>query len=222
MSLEFHARLSSFQDFTSSARVPDCPAFLHVPAHHALLSPRRLPHILGLHHVAMCIVFLCCTLLQFLDSHTADKPTVDGEVVRLYGGLGKSMFTLYLSISGGVDWHELLDPLLAFSGWFRIFFILFVSFMHFGMLNILSAIFVSFVATFVDEHHQEEVRDRCEADSAVIEELRQILSRENSRQDGRITLRRLQQILKIQCTKHLNALGLDLSSKSAILFLFVF
>jgi len=150
-------------------------------------------------------------LLELLDLCVATKPTIDVEVVRLYGGLGNSIFTLFLSICGGADWHELLDPLLAISGWFRVFFMLFVGFMHFGMLNILSAIFVSFVTTFANRHQQETLRSTWEADSAVIEELRQILSKENSRQDGKISFNRLKRILEDKGLVHLNKVGLDLA-----------
>jgi len=151
-------------------------------------------------------------LQQLLEFYVKNQPTLDVEVVRLYGGLGNSIFTLYLSISGGADWHELLDPLLAISGSFQAFFMFFAGFMHFGMLNILSAIFVSFVTTFVNRLQQERVHDMWAADSAVIEELRQIMSKENSREDGRISRKRLKQILETRGEMHLNKVGLDVSA----------
>jgi len=151
-------------------------------------------------------------LLQLLDVSIAATQTIDVEIVHLYGSLGDSIFTLFMSLSGGLDWRECLNPLLAISGWFRLFFALFVGFMHFGMLNVFSAIFVYFVTRFVNQHHEEDIRDTWEADSAVIEELEQILTTENSRHDGRITFKRLKQILNDKGITHLKKIGLDVAT----------
>merc|ERR1712183_703869 len=96
------------------------------------------------------------------------------------------------------------------------FFVMFVGFMHFGVLNIFSAVFVSFVTMFVKRHQEESLRAEWEKDSAVIEELRQILTAGNSRDDGRITLKRLMDILENQGSTHLNKTGLDMSAVAGV------
>jgi len=149
-------------------------------------------------------------LLQMLDVFISAKPTA--EIVDHYGSLGNAIFTLYLSVTGGLDWQKALEPLLVISGWFRLFFIMFVGFMHFGMFNIYSAIFVAFVTTFVKQHHQESLHNSWSKDSAVIEELRQIMTTENARDDDRITFKRLTRILQDKGITHLKKVGLDINA----------
>merc|ERR1712187_1048895 len=60
-----------------------------------------------------------------------------------YGNLVSSCVTLIASISGGLDWIEASWPLLQINPVYLILYMVFVMFCVFGLMNILTGIFVA-------------------------------------------------------------------------------
>lgn len=87
-------------------------------------------------------------LTQLVNDHkmlmgTEHMEAHEEEILELYGTLHKSMLSLYMVISEGIHWSELSDPLAEnVSPWMNIVFVLFVGFMIFAMMNIITANFV--------------------------------------------------------------------------------
>jgi len=93
----------------------------------------------------MCMFLFGIFLLDGARDHVRSLSADDEDLdffAKYYGGVPQILFTLILSISGGMDWYDLLEPLLAASVLYAIPFTLFVLFVMFGMLNILVGIFV--------------------------------------------------------------------------------
>jgi len=60
-----------------------------------------------------------------------------------YGTLEKSMLTLYQTISDGVHWGEIMEPLAEHcSPWLALAFVLYMAFVLFAMMNTVTAFFV--------------------------------------------------------------------------------
>jgi len=66
----------------------------------------------------------------------------DQVLSHYYGGLFKSMATLYMSISGGIDWENAALPLSKLSRVYSVVFYCYLTFSIFAMLNVVSAIFI--------------------------------------------------------------------------------
>eukprot|EP00930_Biecheleria_cincta_P001269 TRINITY_DN10240_c0_g1_i1.p1 TRINITY_DN10240_c0_g1~~TRINITY_DN10240_c0_g1_i1.p1 ORF type:complete len:585 (+),score=121.02 TRINITY_DN10240_c0_g1_i1:104-1858(+) len=87
-------------------------------------------------------------LTQVVNEHKMAKGLEHMEqneetVLELYGNLQASMISLYMIISEGIHWGELCDPLAEnISPMMRIVFVVFVGFMLFAMMNIITACFV--------------------------------------------------------------------------------
>jgi len=63
-------------------------------------------------------------------------------LLKHYGGLGDSAVTLFMSITGGISWVEVVDPLWE-TGWaFVALFLVYVFFCVFSVLNIVTGVFV--------------------------------------------------------------------------------
>lgn len=70
-----------------------------------------------------------------------------------YGSLSETMFTLMMAVTGGQPWEALLDPLYGVSDMMIPIFVTYIVISMFGVLNIVSAVFV--------EHARElKTRDR--------------------------------------------------------------
>lgn len=65
------------------------------------------------------------------------------EVLEFYGSLDQTMISLYMIISEGMHWYELMEPLKKnISPWMQLVFVIFVGFMIFAMMNVITACFV--------------------------------------------------------------------------------
>lgn len=65
------------------------------------------------------------------------------DLLKWFGSLPKAMLTLFMSITGGADWRDIVEPLdLYVSGVCPYFYAILVSFMQFSVLNVVSAVFV--------------------------------------------------------------------------------
>merc|ERR1719326_2539993 len=65
------------------------------------------------------------------------------ELTRYYGSLARSMLTLFEAISGGVDWDELVVPLIDdISPFCAVLFVMYIAFCTLAMLNVVTGVFV--------------------------------------------------------------------------------
>lgn len=65
------------------------------------------------------------------------------ELTRWYGSVIRSMLSLFQALTGGVDWNDLVVPLIThISPWTGAMFFLFISFAILALMNVVTATFV--------------------------------------------------------------------------------
>lgn len=79
--------------------------------------------------------------LEAEDVQDTSNPDTLEELRLYYGNLGKSIFTLFMTISGGVDWHQVCYPLSEVHWLNTVLFIVFVAFVVFAVLNVVTGVF---------------------------------------------------------------------------------
>jgi len=72
-----------------------------------------------------------------------------GRLADLYGGVYASMVTLFMTITGGIDWHEAWDVLIQVHVFFEPGFIAFIFFMYFAVVNVVVGAVVAAIADVV-------------------------------------------------------------------------
>lgn len=87
-------------------------------------------------------IFFTQGVTEFLkDPVNHDNAEAD-TLLADYGSLINSAYTLFASITGGVSWRDVLNP-LGHTGWlFSMLFILYIFFCIFSVLNIVTGVFV--------------------------------------------------------------------------------
>jgi len=102
---------------------------------------------------AMVMIFLvvycfavcfCQAYSEYLTNET-EEPLPEAMMQELhigYSSLGRSLYSLFQSMTGGRSWGELMQPLMYISSMYTVLFVLFVSLTFFGVLNVVAAIFV--------------------------------------------------------------------------------
>lgn len=92
-------------------------------------------------------VFAVYILYEVSDYFYAVGPEAnDNDSIAIkayYGDVYKAMVTLFMAISGGVDWVDRMSPLLQISDIFGPFFMVYIFFMYFGVLNVVIGAFVA-------------------------------------------------------------------------------
>jgi hypothetical protein len=71
-------------------------------------------------------------------------PEVDSELIFWFGSLGRTMLTLFESITGGISWDCAVRPLIQeISGFMGFAFCFYISFCSFAMMNVVTGVFVN-------------------------------------------------------------------------------
>eukprot|EP00747_Dinoflagellata_sp_TGD_P047601 gnl/TRDRNA2_/TRDRNA2_145100_c0_seq1.p1 gnl/TRDRNA2_/TRDRNA2_145100_c0~~gnl/TRDRNA2_/TRDRNA2_145100_c0_seq1.p1 ORF type:complete len:620 (-),score=84.38 gnl/TRDRNA2_/TRDRNA2_145100_c0_seq1:64-1923(-) len=75
--------------------------------------------------------------------HNLEKQAEQESLDTYYGTLDRSMLTLFMTMSEGIHWGEVQEPLSEFiSPWCTLVFVLYMSFTLFAILNVVTGIFV--------------------------------------------------------------------------------
>lgn len=92
------------------------------------------------------IIYVCAIVFtQEVAQSVFDHGSVDETDARIvyWGSIYSSMFTLYKSICGGVDWHVVVVPLQEIHLSLALLFAMFIWFMYFVALNVITGVFCS-------------------------------------------------------------------------------
>jgi len=97
--------------------------------------------ILGTTFYIFAITFTAATIAH-LDKTGSWSSEGTKDLQQFYGTVGKSMLSLYMAMSGGNDWAMAFDALETLPGQYQVFFLLFITFAIFAVLNIVTGVFV--------------------------------------------------------------------------------
>merc|ERR1719491_1813548 len=95
----------------------------------------------GLLFMMMFIVSICLMQLSAFELNKMD-PSERDVLLAHYGSLIQSIYTLYQSITGGVDWADVAKPLLDVSPALAVIFSFYIAFAVLCVLNIITGVFV--------------------------------------------------------------------------------
>lgn len=89
------------------------------------------------------VPFAQVVLLWRLDDDTPASTEGFGRLGLWYGSVPRSGLSLFQGLTGGVDWNDLVDPLVEYiSPWMGALFFLYISFALLGVMNVVTATFV--------------------------------------------------------------------------------
>lgn len=103
------------------------------------------PLIWALILLFVVIYLFSVLMLQLIEDqmvNSEEQSSNRNEIRRLYGGLVRAQYTLFMCIANGMSWTHAADPLLEITPLFGVFFVLYVSFCYFCVVNIVTGIFV--------------------------------------------------------------------------------
>jgi len=151
-------------------------------------------------------------LMQTLQAHLENNP-VELEhpgLLKYYGSLGSTMLSLFMAITGGINWIELIQPLQTISEWYIVAFVLYVTFVLLGMLNILTAVFVESTNKIAEVDAELVVQEQIERDNSALNQMRVFFEEADLDGSGSITADEFEAKLSDEkCSAQLQLLDLD-------------
>uniref|UniRef100_A0A7S4VMT2 EF-hand domain-containing protein n=1 Tax=Alexandrium monilatum TaxID=311494 RepID=A0A7S4VMT2_9DINO len=160
-------------------------------------------------------------LMQGASDYLLGETQVDSDT-RLqlgddFGNLLKTIYSLTQAVSGGRSWGEYAAPFIVISPWYGVAFTLFIVFVIFGVLNILTGVFVE--STSAVAHYDKElvIQEEMSRNESVINQMRALFSEIDVDKSGTISYKELRRNLKDDRVKaYFSVLQMDVSEAQGL------
>ncbi|CAJ1404753.1 unnamed protein product [Effrenium voratum] len=130
---------------------------------------------------------------------------------RYYGSMMQTMLSLFMSITSGVSWEEVLAPLQAISMAWVFIFLFYISFAYFAVLNVVTGVFCQSAIDGAQNDHATKVHSILAHKEAHLEQIRRLFSKLDAEDSGIITYDMFQERINSPAVRNFFAtLGLDI------------
>merc|ERR1712032_986233 len=166
--------------------------------------------------ISTIIYFFAVCFLNGVTEYFRDgaaNTEVEATIVQLYGDVRSAMTTLFMCISGGIDWQRAMDPLVTVHWVYRPIFIYYIFFMVFGVSNIVVGVFVSACTETVKGDRKLLVTSKLEALEAYKAKVKGFFAAADADESGTLSWEEFQEHLKNpRVMAYFTSLDLDVSN----------
>mmetsp|Transcript_25378 Transcript_25378/g.59022 ORF Transcript_25378/g.59022 Transcript_25378/m.59022 type:complete len:679 (+) Transcript_25378:108-2144(+) len=146
-----------------------------------------------LYLAAVCILQVVSYEIESKDMTTNE---LHHKLFEYYGSLGACLLTLFKSISGGADWQDLVEPLTDFHKGYVLIYVLYVSFMVFGVMNVLTAIFVESASQIAQVDQDLAIQEQLRRDKSSINTIKAMFNQADQDRSGELSQEELEHLLQ--------------------------
>jgi len=144
------------------------------------------------------------------DTHTQ-------QVFMLYGSIERTMMTLFMTISGGIEWKIAAWPMFQLGWVYGCVWTAYIAFMLFGMLNVLTGIFVDAAIQAMMTDRDNIIQTQLEERNSLINMIRGIFLQSDTDGSGEISLDEFVDLLeKPDMVAYLEGMGIDSSEAKGL------
>lgn len=132
---------------------------------------------------------------QLLIADGKDDPDLE-ELDRYYGSVGRSVYTLFMSITNGVDWQNAVAPLQSLHWLFVGFFVVYIAFTYFAVLNVVTGVFcqTAIESAAKDQEEVMQVQRACKED--YVRQLTELFCDKDQDGSGELTIDEFEELLQ--------------------------
>lgn len=140
-------------------------------------------------------VFTQVTTDYFLINHQGEYTIEDEDLKNSFGNMEASMFSLYAAITSGRNWGELATLLQKIHWGVMLVFITYLSISFFGVMNIVTAVFVE-SAMHSSKHYKDLlVQEKSLDDATNVKHMKEIFALMDANCDGHISMNEMRRFL---------------------------
>lgn len=139
--------------------------------------------------------------------------TDDVEMLeKWFGSPERTMLTLFMSLTGGVDWGNMFDLLVTVSWFHGVFFVLFMACGVIAVLNIITSIFVTDAIDVAHTDLNLRMRREAETSRKMVKGLTELFMHIDGEGQGMVTSAMLQRSFRnAEVRTHFALLGLNIT-----------
>ncbi|CAE7835317.1 Scn10a [Symbiodinium necroappetens] len=128
-----------------------------------------------------------------------------------FGSLIETMLSLFMSISDGVSWENVISPLLHISPVWGILYTFYVSFIYFAVLNVLTAVFCQTAIESAQNDHATAIHSIMAHKESHLEKIRILFSELGDERSDVITYAMLERkMMAPETQRYFESLGLEI------------
>eukprot|EP00415_Alexandrium_ostenfeldii_P000570 UN0570 len=148
------------------------------------------------------------------------RDPVNDDLRMFFGTLDRSSLSLFMAMSGGIDWSETYGALKNLPGFYRYVFLLYISFCTFAVVNIVTGVFVEHAMQSNSLDRDITVQEELESKKEYLRSMRQIFEEMDDDDTGSITLEEFEAKLGDErVVAYFNAMKLDVSNARRLFWL---
>jgi len=134
-----------------------------------------------------------------------------------FGSIDVGLVSLYMAVSGGRSWGEFYMDLKVLPALYRILFLVYLTLTIFGVLNIVTGVFVD-TAMQANQHcRQVVIREELTAKKRLLNELRDLFGEMDENSDGVVTQEEFDaQLQNEQVVAYFRSLNLDITDTKTL------
>jgi len=141
--------------------------------------------------VVICIIYLFSVMfvqgmIDCLESRAVGSIGSGdlGQIAEMFGSVQITLMSLFQAISGGLDWIELLGPLSLTPWRYTLLLFAYIFVVTFGVLNIVTSMFVECVCQVTKENYKERIRAELLAQRKWMDQLRTLFTEADEDESG--------------------------------------
>eukprot|EP00931_Biecheleriopsis_adriatica_P108889 TRINITY_DN83158_c0_g1_i1.p1 TRINITY_DN83158_c0_g1~~TRINITY_DN83158_c0_g1_i1.p1 ORF type:complete len:587 (-),score=103.08 TRINITY_DN83158_c0_g1_i1:90-1850(-) len=133
------------------------------------------------------------------------------NVMKKFGSIGQGMLSLYMAVTGGMDWIEVFTPLSKEGSASVAATVFFIGFWHFSMLNVVTGIVMEKAVQNSQPDRDDQMKEQRKNEERLGMELTKIFRRMDLDRNGMLNLAEFVNCLKDENVRHyLGSLGLSI------------
>merc|ERR1719195_342799 len=127
------------------------------------------------------------------------------------------MMTLFMTISGGLEWSAVAHPMVELGWVYGVLWTCYTTFMIFGMLNVLTGIFVDAAFQAMNSDRDNIIQTQLEERHSLINKIRETFKTFDADNSGQVTIDEFKALLENpEMVAYLSAIGIDPSEAQGL------
>eukprot|EP00931_Biecheleriopsis_adriatica_P026253 TRINITY_DN15996_c0_g1_i2.p1 TRINITY_DN15996_c0_g1~~TRINITY_DN15996_c0_g1_i2.p1 ORF type:complete len:630 (-),score=99.46 TRINITY_DN15996_c0_g1_i2:84-1973(-) len=146
-----------------------------------------------------------------------DGVEMHSDLLVLYGSIPKTVFCLFQTISGGIDWNDAMVPLISTGPLASSLFVIYVSFMVLCVMNVLLGIFCQCALDTTATDRENVIQLQLQERDRFVKTLRDMFREWDQTGDEKCSLEEFRSHIKDEMTQALLR-SLDIEGRDALAF----
>jgi len=125
----------------------------------------------------------------------AQDPDLEIKLLRYWGSLSTSIFTLYKSITGGISWNDVVEPLEEMHVIWGMLFTSFISFSYFAVLNVITGVFCNSAIATATRDPDTVIHSLIAEKKKYMDNLKKLFKNVDTDESGLVTISEFETLL---------------------------